>query len=74
LQDKIIELTLVEGYHPLGISKDEFEKEMKFPTVFYGNPHDYEITKKFIYQKIVQWELPHATSDFSYHTTNLFFK
>jgi hypothetical protein len=74
LQDKIIELAPVEGKHPLGIFKDKYAEEMNFPTLFYGNPHDDDITKRFSYQKIVQWELLHASRDFSYHTTNLFFK
>jgi hypothetical protein len=35
---------------------------------------DDDIVKRFSYQKIVKWELLHASGDFSYHTTNLFFK
>jgi hypothetical protein len=74
LQDKIIEVAPAEGKRPLGIFKDKYAKEMNFPTLFYGNPHDNDIVKRFSYQKIVKWELLHASGDFSYHTTNLFFK
>ena len=47
---------------------------MNFPTLFYGNARDHDITNRFSYQKIVQWELLQASGDFQYHTTNLFFK
>jgi hypothetical protein len=74
LQDKIIEVTPAEGQCPLGIFMDKYVEEMNFPTLFYGNPCDDDIVKRFSYQKIVKWELLHASNDFSYHTTNLFFK
>jgi hypothetical protein len=51
LQDKIIELALAEGKHPLGIFKDKYAEEMNFPTLFYGNPCDDDITKRFNYKK-----------------------
>ena len=74
LQYKIIELALAKGKHPLGIFKDKYAEEMNFPTLFYGNPCDDDITKRFNSQKLVQWELLHASHDFSYYTKNLFFK
>jgi hypothetical protein len=74
LQDKIIEVTPAEGQCPLGIFMDKYAEEMNFPTLFYGNLRDDDIVKRFSYQKIVKWELLHASGDFSYHTTNLFFK
>jgi hypothetical protein len=74
LHEKIIEVAPVEGQHPLGIFMDRYAKEMNFPTLFYGNAHDDDIVKRFSYQKIVKWELLHASGDFSYHTTNFFFK
>jgi len=36
--------------------------------------HNDDIVKRFSYEKIEKWELLHASGDFSYHTTNLFFK
>jgi hypothetical protein len=74
LQDKIVEISLVEGKHPLGIFKENFVEEMNFPTLFYGYPHPSDITERFRYHKIVRWELLHSRGDFSCHITNLFFK
>ena len=74
LQDKILEIAPVEGQRPLGIFKDKYGKEMNFPILFYGDPHDNDIVDRFSYQKVVKWELQHASGDFSNHTTNLFFK
>ena len=74
LQDKLIEVAPSEGNHPLGIFKDKFAEEMNFPTLFYGDPRDTDIVKRFSYLEIVKWELLHASGDFSYHTTDLFFK
>jgi exonuclease III len=74
LQDKLIEVAPAEGKRPLGIFKDKFAEEMNFPTLFYGDPRDDDIVKRFSYLQIVKWELLHASGDFSYHTTNLFFK
>ena len=45
LQDKIVEIALAEGKHPLGIFKDKCAEEMNFPTLFYGYPHPSDITK-----------------------------
>jgi hypothetical protein len=53
LQDKIVEIALAEGQRPLGIFKDKFAEEMNFPTLFYGDPHGTDITKRFNYHKIV---------------------
>lgn len=47
---------------------------MNFPTLFFGDPRDVDIVEIFRYRKIAQWELMHHSGDFSYHTTNLFFK
>jgi hypothetical protein len=44
LQDKIVEIAPAEGQRPLEIFKDKFAKEMKFPTLFYGDPHPIDIT------------------------------
>jgi hypothetical protein len=74
LQDKLIEVAPSEGKRPLGIFKDKFAEEMNFPTLFYGDPCDADIVKRFSYLQIVKWELLHASGDFSYHTTDLFFK
>jgi hypothetical protein len=74
LQDKIIEVAPAEGKRPLGILKDKFVEEMNFPTLFFGDPRDDDIVKNFTYLQIVKWELLHTSGDFSYHTTNLFFK
>jgi hypothetical protein len=74
LQNKIIEVAPVEGQRPLGIFKDKFAEKMNFPTLFYGDPRDDDNVKRFSYLKIVKWELLHDSYDFSYHTTNLFFK
>jgi exonuclease III len=74
LQDKIIEVAPAEGQRPLGIFKDKFAEEMNFPTLFFGDPRDDDIVKNFTYLQIVKWELQHSSGDFSYHTTNLFFK
>jgi hypothetical protein len=73
-QDKIIEVAPAEGQRRLGIFKDKFAEEMNFPTLFFGDPCDDDIVKNFTYVEIVKWELLHSSSDFSYHTTNLFFK
>jgi hypothetical protein len=54
LQDKIIEVALVEGQCPLGIFMEKYTKEMNFSTLFYGNLHDNDIVKRFSYQKIVK--------------------
>jgi hypothetical protein len=45
LQDKIVEIALAEGQHPLGKFKDKFAEEMNFPTLFYGDPRPSEITE-----------------------------
>jgi hypothetical protein len=45
LQDKIVEIALVEGERPLGIFKDKFAEEMNFPTLFYGYPRATDITE-----------------------------
>jgi hypothetical protein len=74
LQDKIVEIAPAKGQRPLGIFKDKFTEEMNFSTLFYGDPHGSDITNRFSYHKIVQWELLHSSSYFSYHITNLFFK
>lgn len=74
LQDRIFEVALDEGQKPLRIFKDEFAKEMNFPTLIFGNPHDGYITIRLSYQKIVQWELLHFSGDFSFHISNMFFK
>jgi hypothetical protein len=74
LQDKIVEIAPSEGQRPLGIFKEKFAEEMKFPTLFYGYPHGTDITERFSYHKIVQWELLHSSGYFSCHITNLFFK
>ena len=74
LKDKIIELAPAEGQRPLGIFKDKYAEEMNFPTLFYGNACDDDMTNRFSYQKIVQLELLQASGDFQYHTTNFFFK
>jgi hypothetical protein len=73
LQDKIIEVAPAEGKHPLGIFMDRYAEEMNFTTLFYGNVCDDENVKRS-YQKIVKCEFLHGSGDFSYHTTNLFFK
>jgi hypothetical protein len=70
LQDKIIELTPIEGQWPLGIFKDKYAEEMNFLTLFYRDPRDDDITNVL---GIVQWEFC-KLGDFSCHTTNLFFK
>ena len=54
LQDKIIEVAPAEGQRPLGIFKDKYAEEMNFPTLFYGDARDHDITNRFSYQKIVQ--------------------
>jgi hypothetical protein len=74
LQDKIIEVAPAEGKRPLGIFKDKFAEEMNFPTLFFGDPRNDDIVKNFTYLEIVKWELLHSSGDFSYHTTDLFFK
>jgi hypothetical protein len=43
LQDKIVEIAPTDGQIPLGIFKDKFYEEMKFPTLFYGDPHATDI-------------------------------
>jgi hypothetical protein len=45
LQDKIVEIAPGEGQCPLGIFKDKFVEEMKFPTLFYRDPCGTDITK-----------------------------
>jgi len=45
LQDKIAEISHVEGQRPLGIVRDKFAEEMNFPTLFYGDPRGTDITK-----------------------------
>ena len=54
LQEKLIELAPDEGQRPLGIFTDKYAEEMSFPTLFFGNPRDDDITKIFSYHKIVQ--------------------
>ena len=49
LQEKLIELAPDEGQRPLGIFTDKYAEEMNFPTLFFGNPHDDDITKRFSY-------------------------
>jgi len=74
LQEKIVELMLVEGKCPLGIFKEKYPREMKFPTFLYGYPHDDDIKKLFSYQKILKWEFLQASGDFSCHIKNVFFE
>jgi hypothetical protein len=74
LHDKIIELTPAEGQRPLGISKDKYAEEMNFPTLLLGYPRNDNVVKRFNYHKIEKWESLHASGDFLYHTTKLFFK
>ena len=74
LQDKILEVALAEGQRPLGIFNDKYAEEMKFPVLLYRHLHDNDTVHRFSYQKVVKWELQHASNDFSNHTTNLFFK
>lgn len=59
---------------PLGIFQDKYSEEMSFPTLFYGQARPDDITKKFTYQKIAQWELLHKDHDSAYHITHLFYK
>ena len=47
---------------------------MNFPLLFYRYPRDNDILDRFSCQKILKWELQHASGIFSNHTTNLFFK
>lgn len=74
LQDIIFKVAPSNGQIPFGIFKDKFSEEMTFPTLFFGNPRDDDITKRPSYQKIVQWDVLHFSGYFSYHITNLFFK
>ncbi|XP_059077054.1 uncharacterized protein LOC131876217 [Cryptomeria japonica] len=74
MQDKIIEIAPTQDNYPIGIFKDKYAEEMNFPTLFFGNPRDDDIVKRFSYQKIAQWELSNSQRHFAYHTTNLFFK
>jgi len=70
----LIENFPTKGQRLLGIFKEKYAEEMSFPTVFFGDPRDNDIVEIFHYQKITQWELMQYSSDFSYHTSNLFFK
>jgi hypothetical protein len=45
LQDKIFKIAPAEGKRPLGIFKDKFAKEMKFPIFFYADPRPSDITE-----------------------------
>ena len=54
LQDKIVEITPTERQLSLGIFKAKYVEEMNFPTLFFGNPRDDDITKIFSYHKIAQ--------------------
>lgn len=74
MQDKIIEVLPAEGHNPIRIFKDKYVKEMNFPTLFFGDPHDKDITNKYSNQKVAKWELQHSNKKFTYHTTNLFLK
>ena len=67
-------VAMLFAQRPLGIFKDKYAEQMNLPTLFYGDARDDDITNRCSYQKIVQWELLQASGDFSYHTTNLFFK
>jgi len=69
-----VELTHVEGKHPLVIFNGKYAEEMNFLTLFYGDLRDDDITKCFSYKKIVKWELLEESNDFSCHITNLFFR
>lgn len=74
MDDKVIEIAPAQDFYPIGIFKDTYAEEMNFPTLFFGNPRDEDIVKRFSYQKIAQWELTNSNRQFAYHTTNLFFK
>ena len=53
LQDRTFEVAPAKGQKPLGTFKDKFAEEMTFPTLFFGNPCDDDITKRPSYQKVV---------------------
>ena len=74
LQNNQINIALAEGYMPLGIFQDKYSEEMSFPSPFYGEKRPDDIEKNFSYKKIAQWEVLHIDHEFSYHTTNLFYK
>ncbi|XP_059070801.1 uncharacterized protein LOC131860407 [Cryptomeria japonica] len=74
MQDKILEIAPAQDNCPIGIFQDKYAEEMNFPTLFFGSARDDDITKRFTYQKIAQWELLTSHRQFAYHTTNLFFK
>ena len=52
MQDKIINVAPAQEHHPIGIFKDKYAKEIKFPTLFFGKPCDEDIIQRFSYQKI----------------------
>jgi hypothetical protein len=43
-------ITPSQNFHPLGLFKDKYSKELKFPTLFYGQPQQF--FKSFPYQQI----------------------
>lgn len=52
LQDKVIEIAPTKENQPLGIFQDKYAEEMNFPTLFFGEPRDKEISKGFHTKKL----------------------
>ena len=74
LDTQIIQIAPSEGFKPLGIFQDKFSEELNFPTLFYGFSRPDDVTNRFSYQQIANWELLHSSEDFSTHITNIFYK
>jgi hypothetical protein len=60
-----------EHFHPLGVFTNKHSKELKFATLFYGNP--WQFFESFSYQQIVKWELLHKYRNFSTNILNNYF-
>ena len=72
--NRILTIAPRQDYHPLGLFKDKYRRELNFPTLFFGNQHKSDIYEEFSYQQIAEWELLHMKHDFATHIPKLFFK
>ena len=57
LSNKIIEITPLEHFSPLGIFQDKYSEELNFPTHLFGFNRPEDILERFSYQHVAKWEL-----------------
>ena len=52
IQDKIIDVAPAQEHCQIGIFKDKYVEEINFSTLFFENPRDEDIVKRFSHQNI----------------------